>query len=324
MMHGNEHMRRSAVLSATLAGLLVLVLGCRSERSPTNRSTSSDSGSAPAAPSPIRYVVCPQRDAETAIVVELKVPNVLTHRRVYGLRKEKECNDHGTLLPLRSNSSWGLGCADGPDSSHIVSICIWEHHEYASESQVVAKVSCSWSVSGKEGEVRRDIVVPVGEEVKVALDHGAEFTASFRKPWPAPTADEVPRLVRELEGPDSNDAIWNLVEIGEPAIPALVEAIRGEPKDRRPTAIWALGHIARKSEKAVPGILESLQSADRDVRLKAAHVCLWIPGRPILQALENATKDSDAEIAKAAKWTLDHKNRTHPPTQPVLESQPAN
>jgi hypothetical protein len=104
----------------------------------------------------------------------------------------------------------------------------------------------------------------------------------------SPVSD-IDTLVRRLdceEMPDCQIARQSLVEIGAPAIPALVELLKSNRVWVRWEAAKALGQIGDKA--SIPALITALEDADGDVRWLAA-VALIRQGTvsviPLLQAL---------------------------------------
>jgi len=82
---------------------------------------------------------------------------------------------------------------------------------------------------------------------------------------------EIHRLIRDGDSEDwrvRSDAIKTLSEIGEPAIPALITALKDKSWLVRSFAVEALGKIG--GSKAVPALIDALNDEDEDVRNMAA------------------------------------------------------
>ena len=80
---------------------------------------------------------------------------------------------------------------------------------------------------------------------------------------------EIEQLIKQLRNLSDvgNAAADELVTIGEPAIPALIEALSDENAFARSQAAGALGRIG---EQAIPALIETLSNADVFTRSLAA------------------------------------------------------
>lgn len=129
--------------------------------------------------------------------------------------------------------------------------------------------------------------------------------------------------IERLRSPDSEvsgPAGRELIDIGEPAVPALA-ALLGDPEPRirraSATTLWGLG--TRKAA-AVPTLAETLRDADPEVRL-AAVMALESAGEhaaPAVAALTAALKDSDANVRLWAAKALGSVGPAARPAVPAL------
>jgi HEAT repeat protein len=107
--------------------------------------------------------------------------------------------------------------------------------------------------------------------------------------------------IEKLKSPDAavnGPAARELIDIGEPAVPALAAVLKDpDPRVRRAAAstLWGLG---TRMGAAVPALAETLRDADAEVRLAAAmalesagpHAAAAVP------SLVMALKDADANV----------------------------
>jgi HEAT repeat protein len=112
-----------------------------------------------------------------------------------------------------------------------------------------------------------------------------------------------------------DDAINALVELGEPALPRLIAALRDKDENVRKSAVLALGRI--KSGDAIAPLIEMLEDQDWFTRLTAAAALESIGDERGREAIKPLLKDPDMVVKMRverilAKWKK----------QPV--SQPAN
>jgi len=111
-------------------------------------------------------------------------------------------------------------------------------------------------------------------------------------------------LIEDLRSPDAaavDRAVRQLVEMGEPAVPALIDALKDPEVRVRNAAASALWGLGPKARNAVPTLAEAL--ADGNVRLWAAKALAKIgpPARSALPALAEAARyDSTRAAAEDA------------------------
>ena len=141
------------------------------------------------------------------------------------------------------------------------------------------------------------------------------LSAGCRKP-----ADRIPEWIEKLKSPDSavsGAAGRELVNIGEPAVPALASLLKDpEPRVRRAAAstLWGLG---ARMAVAVPGLAETLGDGDAEVRLAAAmalesagpHAAAAVP------ALVKALQDADVNVRL---WSCKALGAVGPPARAAI------
>jgi HEAT repeat protein len=91
------------------------------------------------------------------------------------------------------------------------------------------------------------------------------------------------------------------VQIGEPAIPGLVDVLKDGSSEVRRVATRALTRIG---VAAVPRLLDTLRNLDEDVRMAAAGALAQI-GEPAVPGLIDTLYDGDSDVRAAAARTLD-------------------
>jgi len=113
--------------------------------------------------------------------------------------------------------------------------------------------------------------------------------------------DRTGEWIEKLKSPDaeaSGTAARELINIGEPAVPALAALLKDpEARVRRAAAstLWGLG---TRMGAAVPGLAETLRDPDTEVRLSAA-MALESAGpqaAAAVPALVQSLKDADANV----------------------------
>lgn len=151
----------------------------------------------------------------------------------------------------------------------------------ASAEEPLAKVLRDGDANAKQralADLRRK---PVDEKLHPALraalkdeDRRVRQLAASALVWSG-AADKavIDELIRGLAEPvtpgyraspdDSLSAHWDLVQIGEKAVPALVAALEDKKYPARGQAIWTLGKIGKPAKAAVPALEAAIR--DRDV-----------------------------------------------------------
>jgi hypothetical protein len=120
---------------------------------------------------------------------------------------------------------------------------------------------------------------------------------------------DIPKLMTELRGSDpqaSGQARLKLLQLGEPAVPALAEMLRsGTPADRIAAAntLWGMGQRARA---AVPDLAETLADADPELRVAAAMALqnMGDAAAPAVPSLTKAISDRDLRVRQTAVKAL--------------------
>jgi len=121
---------------------------------------------------------------------------------------------------------------------------------------------------------------------------------------PDPTA-----LVEKLKSPDqgvSGAAALELIGVGEPAVPALVELLRDPDPSHRANAartFWAMG---ARAGSAAPALGEALADSDSAVRVGAAMALanMGPPAAPAIPALVKGLRDPNGEVRQWAARAL--------------------
>lgn len=128
-----------------------------------------------------------------------------------------------------------------------------------------------------------------------------------------------PMLVEALKDPGDLRGVANntLVEIGEPAIPALTDALKHENKDIRAEAANVLRRFGTIAKPAVSGLIEALNDKYWLVRRNAVRALEQIrePIDTIAPALTQSLNDQDNHVVEAITQFFHH---TKESTVPVL------
>jgi HEAT repeat protein len=124
-----------------------------------------------------------------------------------------------------------------------------------------------------------------------------------------PKAPDVPALIADLKGDDQEKkgkASLKLIEVGEPAGPALAEMMKSENPAHRITAAATLFGMGAKGRAAVPALAEALDDPDLDLRVAAAMALESIgpDAAPAIPALVTALKDKEGIVRQRAVIAL--------------------
>jgi len=131
---------------------------------------------------------------------------------------------------------------------------------------------------------------------------------------PKASSKEISSLIEKFKSNDEKEldaAIEKLIKIGEPAIPALIEALREENLLVRRSVAQALGG---NGNRAIPALVKASKDSDVKVRRNAVNVLRDIMRYYVSQELSEAKnavpqlipllKDSDAEVRRSAASVL--------------------
>jgi len=124
-----------------------------------------------------------------------------------------------------------------------------------------------------------------------------------------PKGPDVPALIADLKGDDQEKrgkASLKLIEVGEPAGPALAEMLKSENPAHRLTAASTLFGMGPKGRAAVPALAEALGDPDLDLRVAAAMALESIgpDAADAIPALVKALKDKEGLVRQRAVITL--------------------
>lgn len=244
----------------------------------------------------ITYSGCTEREADTTLVVDVSIPGVIgSERYVFPLKKNPP-GEPGELWPF------GGACRDGSNGWCNGGVNPREVDERGAR----IAVRFDWGGTRGEGEVKRELTVPIGGTLATTLEHQTTVRAFYRAPWSAPTVQTLPFFIKLLGGPDGPQAIWEVVEVGDAAVPMLLDAIKDRDASVRAHAVWALGHICGRTGSAAgtAGVVAVFDDPDKRVRENAVHVCLWIKTQQAKTALVEALKSHHEEVRETAKWVL--------------------
>ena len=124
-----------------------------------------------------------------------------------------------------------------------------------------------------------------------------------------PQAPDIPALIEDLKGADAEKkgkASLRLIEVGEPAGPALAEMLKSDNPAHRLTAASTLFGMGPKGRAAVPALAEALADPDLDLRVAAAMALESIgpDAASAIPALVTALKDKEGIVRQRAVIAL--------------------
>jgi len=128
--------------------------------------------------------------------------------------------------------------------------------------------------------------------------------------------DDIARLMKELKSKDVKTRISAADDLGhigqvkksytEPAVPALIEALRDPDAGVRKAAATAVGKIDPDVKVAVPALTDALKDKAPPVRQAAAGALGLIgpDAKDAIPALRETQKDSDRAVSRAAGMAI--------------------
>jgi HEAT repeat protein len=100
-------------------------------------------------------------------------------------------------------------------------------------------------------------------------------------------------------------ACYGLLEIGAPALPALLSLLRDGQARARKLAAFALGEIAAGGDRVMEALCRATEDTEPTVRLCAVEALGWKPGTPAaVAALSVALGDAEADVRFSAAFSL--------------------
>src|SRR5262245_1884696 len=113
-------------------------------------------------------------------------------------------------------------------------------------------------------------------------------------------------ILREGNTGNASTARATLARIGEPAVPALVAALKDKESVVRAHAAEALSSMGAKAKAAVPALISSLKDESWEVRLPSAEALgrIGVDAKAAVPSLIIALSDNDDRVAAAAAGAL--------------------
>ena len=171
---------------------------------------------------------------------------------------------------------------------------------------------------GDKAAVRRtqaaEALVEMGPKAIDALIHGLsdenpqirEMSAWTLSEIKAPAARIVPALISVLTDPDENIQVVGSValqNVGEPAVPYLIDALAADAAQIRLNAAYALGEIGTPLATILPALINTLTDPEWNVRRLVVRALATI-GTPAIEPLIAALNSPDPDLRRMAERAL--------------------
>ena len=159
-----------------------------------------------------------------------------------------------------------------------------------------------------------EALVKMGPKAIDALIHGLsdenpqlrEMSAWTLSEIKAPAARVVPALISVLTDPDENIRVVGSValqNLGESAVPYLIDALTADSADIRLNAAYALGEIGTPLDTILPALINTLTDPVWNVRRLVVRALATI-GTPAVEPLIEALNSPKSELRRMAERAL--------------------
>ena len=159
-----------------------------------------------------------------------------------------------------------------------------------------------------------ETLVKMGSEAIDALVRGVsdkspqvrEMSAWTLSEIGVPAARVVPALISILADLDENIRVMGSValqNLGEPAVPYLIDALSAESAEIRLNAAYALGEIGTPLDTILPALISTLTDPEWNVRRLVVRALVTI-GTPALDSLIQALNSDDPDLRRMAERAL--------------------
>jgi HEAT repeat protein len=167
---------------------------------------------------------------------------------------------------------------------------------------------CSWAQVTSDAQIDAKIA-PLVEKL---TDHSPRVRRDAADALVNIGSPAVPALITALHDPDRNLRWYAASVLGDlgteaaPAVPALTSALHDEDSEVRLYAILALGNLGMAAKSAVPALITALKDADPYVRIYAPTVLrkLGVAAKVAVPALISALKDPNGRVRLNAAYAL--------------------
>jgi HEAT repeat protein len=159
-----------------------------------------------------------------------------------------------------------------------------------------------------------EALVAIGSEAIDALIQGLsnenpqvrEMSAWTLSEIGVPTARVAPALISTLADPDENIRVVGSValqNLGEPAAPYLIDALKAESAEIRLNAAYALGEIGAPLDTILPALISRLTDPEWNVRRLVVRALVTV-GAPAVDSLIQALNSDDPDLRRMAERAL--------------------
>lgn len=121
-----------------------------------------------------------------------------------------------------------------------------------------------------------------------------------------PVARIVPAIITSLTDPDETIRVVGSValqNLGEPAVPYLIDALRASSPEIRLNAAYALGEIGTPLDTVIPALINTLTDPVWNVRRLVVRALITI-GTPAVEPLAQALNSPDQDLRRMAERAL--------------------
>jgi len=306
---------RTVAWTPGLALLCIIVCGgCKSDPSSpgANRDeTESDTETADVVPLAVSdeqaYFVCPDGEADTVLVVDIVIPEVIGREHyAFPLKRDRVYDEQGRLILRHKYPYGGHACRDSfePRSWCNGGVDV----KQGKDDDITIAIDFDWmKTSGEKGSLHEALTIPVGSPQEQSLSHGTTVKAFFQEPWPKPVPENIPFFIGQLDGEDWDRADTQLLRIGKPAIPAMVELLKTGNERQGYKAAWWLGAVPEYTQIATPALIEAMQNSPSPHVRYGAVQAFYRAGPPpeAIPAIRRALTDPDESVRRCAQEAID-------------------
>ena len=182
------------------------------------------------------------------------------------------------------------------------------------EQQAKALVAQLGATEAARRTEASEALVAIGSEAIDALIQGVsdenpqvrEMSAWTLSEIGTPAARVVPVLISTLADPDENIRVVGSValqNLGEPAVPYLIEALKAESAEIRLNAAYALGEIGTPLDTILPALIHTLTDPEWNVRRLVVRALVTI-GSPTVTSLIQALHSDNPDLRRMAERAL--------------------
>ena len=182
------------------------------------------------------------------------------------------------------------------------------------EQQAKALVAQFGATEAARRTEASEALVAMGSEAIDALIQGVsdenpqvrEMSAWTLSEIGTPAARVVPVLISTLADPDENIRVVGSValqNLGEPAVPYLIEALKAESAEIRLNAAYALGEIGTPLDTILPALIRTLTDPEWNVRRLVVRALVTI-GSPAVTSLIQALNSDNPDLRRMAERAL--------------------